>query len=80
MVAVLTVGVGLVGASAEAASAGSGAAAPAAAKPSGSITVSAAASLTEAFTTIGKDFQKKYKGTTVTFNFGSSGALELQIE
>jgi molybdate transport system substrate-binding protein len=80
MVAVLTVGVALVGASAEAASAGSGAAAPAAAKPSGSITVSAAASLTEAFTTIGKDFQKKYKGTTVTFNFGSSGALELQIE
>ena len=42
--------------------------------------MSAAASLTEAFTTIGKNFQKKYKGTTVTFNFGSSGALELQIE
>jgi molybdate transport system substrate-binding protein len=51
----------------------------AAAQPTGSITVSAAASLTESFTQIGKDFQKKYKGTTVTFNFGSSGALELQI-
>ena len=50
-----------------------------AAKPSGTITVSAAASLTEAFTKIGKDFEKKYKGTTVTLNFGASSALVLQI-
>jgi molybdate transport system substrate-binding protein len=70
----------LAGASSVAVTAGSAsAAAPAATKPTGAITVSAAASLTEAFTTIGKLFQKKYKGTTVTFNFGSSGALELQI-
>jgi molybdate transport system substrate-binding protein len=70
----------LAGASSVAVAAGSAsAAAPEAAKPSGAITVSAAASLTEAFTTIGTLFQKKYKGTTVTFNFGSSGALELQI-
>jgi molybdate transport system substrate-binding protein len=70
----------LAGASSVAVAAGSASAAvPAAAKPSGAITVSAAASLTEAFTQIGKDFQKKFKGTTVTFNFGSSGALELQI-
>jgi molybdate transport system substrate-binding protein len=70
----------LAGASSATVAAGpASAAAPAAAKASGSITVSAAASLTEPFTQIGKDFQKKYKGTTVTFNFGSSGALELQI-
>ena len=48
--------------------------------PSGSITVFAASSLTESFTQIGKDFQKKYKGTTVTFNFGSSATLETQLE
>ena len=39
-------------------------------KPSGTITVSAAASLTEAFTKMGADFQKANPGTTVTFNFG----------
>ncbi len=45
----------------------------------GTITVSAAASLTESFTKIGKDFEKKFKGTTVTLNFGASSALVLQI-
>src|SRR5262249_19619250 len=70
----------LTGVSSVAVAAGSAsAAAPEAAKPTGAITVSAAPSLTEAVTTIGKLFQKKYKGTTGTFNFGSSGALELQI-
>jgi molybdate transport system substrate-binding protein len=55
--------------------------APAAkAKLSGTITVSAAASLTEAFTKMGTDFQKLHKGTTVTFNFGSSSALVTQIQ
>ncbi|HZP30590.1 MAG TPA: molybdate ABC transporter substrate-binding protein [Acidimicrobiia bacterium] len=49
-------------------------------KPSGAVTVSAAASLTEAFTRIGTDFQRKYPGTTVRLNFGASSALELQIE
>lgn len=48
--------------------------------PSGSITVFAASSLTESFTEIGKAFEKKYKGTTVTFNFGSSATLETQLE
>jgi molybdate transport system substrate-binding protein len=51
-----------------------------ASKPTGSITVSAAASLTEAFTQLGRQFQKQYKGTTVTFNFGSSSTLETQIQ
>src|SRR5581483_11230048 len=54
--------------------------APRKARPSGSITVSAASSLTEAFTQIGKQFERKHPGTDVTFNFDSSSALVLQIE
>ena len=45
----------------------------------GEITVSAAASLTEAFTQIGKDFEAAHPGTKVTFNFDSSGTLSQQI-
>jgi molybdate transport system substrate-binding protein len=48
-------------------------------KPTGEIVVSAAASLTEAFTQIGKQFEKKFDGTDVTFNFDASSALVLQI-
>jgi molybdate transport system substrate-binding protein len=43
------------------------------------ITVAAAASLTEAFTQIGTDFQAENPGTTVTFTFGSSATLATQI-
>lgn len=43
------------------------------------IMVSAAASLKESFTEIGENFEKEY-GTKVDFNFGSSGALQKQIE
>jgi molybdate transport system substrate-binding protein len=46
----------------------------------GAITVSAAASLTEAFGKIGKDFSAANPGATVTFNFGSSGTLATQIQ
>ncbi|MEX1007803.1 MAG: molybdate ABC transporter substrate-binding protein [Acidimicrobiia bacterium] len=46
----------------------------------GSITVSAAASLTEAFTKMGAHFQKLNKGTTVTFNFSASSTLAQQIQ
>jgi molybdate transport system substrate-binding protein len=58
------------------------AAAPAAKQPklSGTITVSAAASLTEVFTKMGTEFQKQHKGTTVEFNFGASSALAGQIQ
>ena len=49
-------------------------------KLSGTITVSAAASLTEAFTKMGTDFQKANPGTTVTFNFAASSALVQQIQ
>jgi len=56
------------------------AARPAASKPTGSITVFGASSLTGAFTQLGVGFQKKYKGTAVTFNFAGSGTLATQIE
>jgi molybdate transport system substrate-binding protein len=49
-------------------------------KLSGSITVSAAASLQEVFTQMGKDFQAKNKGTTITFNFAASSTLAEQIQ
>ena len=49
-------------------------------KLSGYITVSAAASTTEAFTEMGVDFQEANPGTTVTFNFGSSSTLVQQIQ
>ena len=42
------------------------------------ITVFAAASLTEAFSQIGSEFEAR-SGTTVTFNFGSSATLAIQI-
>jgi len=46
---------------------------------SGPITVLAAASLTEAFNQIGKDFEPKNPGSKVTFSFGSSATLASQI-
>jgi molybdate transport system substrate-binding protein len=49
-------------------------------KLSGTITVSAAASLTEAFTKMGADFQKANPDTTVTVNFAASSALVQQIQ
>jgi molybdate transport system substrate-binding protein len=48
-------------------------------KLSGTVTVFAAASLTEAFTTIGKDFESAHPGVTVRFNFAGSSALATQI-
>jgi molybdate transport system substrate-binding protein len=46
---------------------------------SGSITVFAAASLQEAFTTIGKQFEAAHPGVHVTFSFGASSTLAQQI-
>ncbi len=46
---------------------------------SGSITVFAAASLQEAFTTIGKQFEAAHPGVKVTFSFGASSTLADQI-
>lgn len=46
---------------------------------SGSITVFAAASLTESFTTLGKQFEAANPGVKVTFSFAASSALATQI-
>jgi molybdate transport system substrate-binding protein len=46
----------------------------------GSITVSAASSLTAAFGQLASKFQAAHPETTVTFNFGSSGALATEIQ
>ena len=46
---------------------------------SGTLTVSAAASLTESFEKIGSAFEKANPGVTVDFNFDSSGTLSTQI-
>ncbi len=48
--------------------------------PAVELTVFAASSLTAAFTQIGTDFEAANAGTTVTFNFGSSGDLAASIE
>ncbi|HEY3261707.1 MAG TPA: molybdate ABC transporter substrate-binding protein [Pseudonocardiaceae bacterium] len=46
---------------------------------SGDVVVFAAASLTESFTRIGKDFEAAHPGVKVTFNFAGSSALAQQI-
>jgi molybdate transport system substrate-binding protein len=46
----------------------------------GTLTVYAAASLTDAFTEIADRFEMENPGTNVTLNFGSSGDLRMQIE
>lgn len=45
----------------------------------GTVTVFAAASLTESFTRIGSDFETANPGSSVTFNFAGSSALANQI-
>jgi len=49
------------------------------AKLTGTLTVFAAASLTESFDTIGKQFQAAHPGVKVTFNYGASSMLATQI-
>ncbi|MFG2956483.1 molybdate ABC transporter substrate-binding protein [Streptomyces sp. NPDC048291] len=48
-------------------------------KLSGSVTVFAAASLQESFTTLKADFEKAHPGTKVNFSFGGSDTLAAQI-
>jgi len=50
-----------------------------AAAVSGRITVFAAASLTGSFTAIGKAFEAAHPGTSVTFSFGASSTLAMQV-
>ncbi|MEV7246844.1 molybdate ABC transporter substrate-binding protein [Streptomyces sp. NPDC093248] len=54
----------------------SGSASP---KLSGSVTVFAAASLKESFTTLGEEFEKQHPGTRLSFNFGGSDTLAASI-
>ncbi|MGY4101472.1 molybdate ABC transporter substrate-binding protein [Nocardia sp. R16R-3T] len=46
----------------------------------GTVTVFAAASLTETFTKLGKDFEAAHPGMKVVYNFGASSALAEQIK
>src|SRR4249919_949822 len=78
------IAVGLAGCGSDQSSGTSSASSPAAGKSSsaslsGNITVFAAASLTESFTEIGKQFEAANPGTKVTFSFGASSALATQI-
>lgn len=59
----------------------SSAGSPSSASPSlsGSITVFAAASLTESFTTLGQQFETANPGVKVTLSFAASSALAMQI-
>jgi molybdate transport system substrate-binding protein len=57
----------------------SGAPGSASPKPTGNVTVFAAASLKESFTTLGKEFEKEHPGTKVSFNFGGSDTLAASI-
>ncbi|MEV5898642.1 molybdate ABC transporter substrate-binding protein [Streptomyces sp. NBC_00015] len=59
--------------------AGSSASASESDQLSGTVTVFAAASLKESFTTLGKEFEKAHPGTKVTFSFGGSDSLAASI-
>lgn len=66
--------------SGDSSSSGSGSSAPASSDElSGTVTVFAAASLKESFTTLGEQFEKQHPGTEVTFNFGGSDSLAAGI-
>ncbi|MEU1038114.1 molybdate ABC transporter substrate-binding protein [Streptomyces sp. NPDC005551] len=58
---------------------GDGGGAPESRKISGTVTVFAAASLKESFTTLGRQFEKAHPGTDVAFNFGGSDTLAAGI-
>ncbi|MFJ9586730.1 molybdate ABC transporter substrate-binding protein [Streptomyces acidicola] len=60
-------------------SAKAGSSASSSSKLSGTVTVFAAASLKESFTTLGKEFEQEHPGTKVTFNFGGSDSLAAGI-
>ncbi|MBO0891308.1 MAG: molybdate ABC transporter substrate-binding protein [Acidothermales bacterium] len=70
---------GLAGCGGGSGSANSPSSASAGGKVTGKVTVFAAASLTESFTRIGRDFQAAHPGTKVTFSFAGSSDLATQI-
>jgi len=82
VLAVVTSGLVLVGCSSSGSSSSkeSTTTTTAAPKATGTITVSAAASLTEVFGKLGTDFHQANPDATVTLNFGSSATLATQIQ
>lgn len=80
---VATAGFLLAGCGSSSTPAGSGAVAPATGSsspaPSGTINVFAAASLREAFTQLGQQFEAAHPGTKVVFSFGPTSGLATQI-
>jgi molybdate transport system substrate-binding protein len=70
----------VIGATLLAACGGTGAASPSAASLSGTISVFAAASLTDSFKALGAYFQGANPGVTVQFNFAGTPTLVTQIE
>jgi molybdate transport system substrate-binding protein len=80
VVAIAVAGCGSSGGSTSGSSSGSSSgAATSAGGVTGQVTVFAAASLTEAFTTLGERFDKAHPGVHVRFSFGASSALAEQI-
>jgi len=81
--AAVLIGAGLAGCGSDDSGSGTGAGAGSSTTGSpsisGDITVLAAASLTESFTTLGKQFEAAHPGVTVTFGFAGSSALAAQI-
>ncbi|MFC4591886.1 molybdate ABC transporter substrate-binding protein [Sphaerisporangium corydalis] len=76
---VLTAGLAGCGSSDPATPSASSSASSSAAGGATTLTVFAAASLTETFTELGKTFEAAHPGTSVKFNFGSSATLAQQI-
>ena len=76
-VAVLTLTAGC--SSGQPAGAGSSAGGSAGSQPRGTVVVFAAASLTETFRTLARQFEADHPGVKVTLNAGASSALALQI-
>src|SRR4051794_16423703 len=75
----LTLAVASCGGSSNAGSSAPSASPTASSALTGKINVFAAASLTEAFTTLGKQFEAAHPGVRIVFNFGASSTLAQQI-
>ena len=78
-VSVIALGLAATGLAGCGSSSSGAAATPSGSGLSGSITVFAAASLTESFTTLGRQFEAANPGVNVTFSFAASSALATQI-
>jgi molybdate transport system substrate-binding protein len=79
LVGVVALGFAACGSDAGGAGGAASATASGSASLSGDLTVLAAASLTESFTTLGKQFEAAHPGVEVTFGFAASSALATQI-